>query len=78
MIEKSISDYLTNDDIDLNSRDQNGLVKFEFLTKVTAFNIRDEILNGSIDKKHQLMKINKVMPWYWQAPNITDSDTMLD
>lgn len=50
---------MTNDDIGLHSRGQNDLVKFEFLTKVTVFNIHDEILNGSIDKKGQLMKYNQ-------------------
>ena len=39
---KSISDYLVKYDIDLHSRVQNGVIKFEFLMRVTAFHIRDE------------------------------------
>ena len=53
---KSISDYIDDDILLIHSRQQQDKLKYEFSMKLTAFNIKEAVLDGSLSAKDQLLR----------------------
>ena len=53
---KSIDDCMDDEILRSHSRQQQDKTKYEFTMKLTAFNIKEAVLDGSISAKDQLLR----------------------